>query len=181
MATIEQVEKLREKANVTYDEAKAALEASNDDILDAMIYLERNGKVPPPENNGFYTSQKQEEKKPEQNSKSDYQTEHQMGQTFSRILGRIARGLARLISKGNVNSFEVWQKDKLLVSAPLTVLALLLIFAFWMIIPLLIVGLFFNCRYLFQGPDFQGSGVNDMMKSASEAAENIKNDFKGQN
>ena len=45
MDNFEKVEKLREKANVTYEEAKTALENSNWDMLDAMIYLEKNGKV----------------------------------------------------------------------------------------------------------------------------------------
>lgn len=40
MDNFEKVEKLREKANVSYEEAKQALENCNWDILDAMIYLE---------------------------------------------------------------------------------------------------------------------------------------------
>ncbi len=45
MDTFEKVEKLREKANVTFEEAKAALEEANGDLLDAMILLERQGKA----------------------------------------------------------------------------------------------------------------------------------------
>ena len=45
MDNFEKVEKLREHANVSYEEAKQALENSNWDILDAMIYLEQSGKV----------------------------------------------------------------------------------------------------------------------------------------
>ena len=55
MATIEQVEKLRSKANVSYEEAKNALEACGDDILEAMIYLEKQGKVQPPPTEGSYS------------------------------------------------------------------------------------------------------------------------------
>jgi len=40
------VETLREKANVSYEEAKAALEASNWDLLDAIVLLEGEGKIP---------------------------------------------------------------------------------------------------------------------------------------
>ena len=36
----EMVENLRTKANVTYEEAKAALEASDWDMLDALVLLE---------------------------------------------------------------------------------------------------------------------------------------------
>ena len=52
MSAIEQVEKLKEKANVSYEDAKAALEAASGDMLDAMIYLERQGKVQKPQNDG---------------------------------------------------------------------------------------------------------------------------------
>ena len=45
MDNFEKVEKLRQHANVSYEEAKEALERSDWDILDAMIYLEKTGKV----------------------------------------------------------------------------------------------------------------------------------------
>ena len=45
MEHIEMVEKLMEKANVSYAEAKQALENNNWDMLDALIELERQGKV----------------------------------------------------------------------------------------------------------------------------------------
>ena len=37
--TLEQVERLREKADVSYGQAKAALEYSGGNLLDAIIYL----------------------------------------------------------------------------------------------------------------------------------------------
>ncbi len=55
MDNFEKVEKLREHANVTYEEAKQALENSNWDILDAMIYLEQGGKVHGPEQSSYTT------------------------------------------------------------------------------------------------------------------------------
>ena len=45
MEFFEKVEALREKANVSYEVAKEAMEACNYDMLDAMIYLEKQGKV----------------------------------------------------------------------------------------------------------------------------------------
>lgn len=57
MATLEQVEKLREKASVSFEEAKAALEACNDDLLDAIIWLEKRGKVNAPVAGGYYSSE----------------------------------------------------------------------------------------------------------------------------
>ena len=40
MEKIEVVDKLRNKTNISYEEAKKALENNNWDILDAMLYLE---------------------------------------------------------------------------------------------------------------------------------------------
>ena len=40
--TLEQVERLREKADVSYAQAKEALEYSGGNLLDALIYLEGN-------------------------------------------------------------------------------------------------------------------------------------------
>ena len=45
MEHMEMVEKLREKANITIEEAKVVLEKNNWDMLDALIELERQGKI----------------------------------------------------------------------------------------------------------------------------------------
>ena len=47
--TLEQVERLREKADVSYAQAKEALEYSGGNLLDALIYLEEKGAIPRPE------------------------------------------------------------------------------------------------------------------------------------
>ena len=49
MDEFEKVEKLRQRANISYEEAKEALEKSEGDLLDAMIYLEGQGKISPDE------------------------------------------------------------------------------------------------------------------------------------
>ena len=41
--TLELVERLKEKANVSYAQAKEALEYSGGNLLDALIYLEEKG------------------------------------------------------------------------------------------------------------------------------------------
>ena len=55
MEEFEKVERLVAKANVTYEDAKKALEESNGDMLDAMIYLEKQGKVKAPSQSSFNT------------------------------------------------------------------------------------------------------------------------------
>ena len=45
MDNLEKVEKLRERANVSYEEARTALEENNWDLLDAMVALEKAGRT----------------------------------------------------------------------------------------------------------------------------------------
>ena len=44
-ASLEIIEMIRERAHVTYEEARAALEQCNDDVVEALIYLEKQGKT----------------------------------------------------------------------------------------------------------------------------------------
>ncbi|MDP4109658.1 MAG: DUF4342 domain-containing protein [Bacillota bacterium] len=174
MATLDQVEKLRERANVGYDEARSALDATNGDILEALIYLEKQGKVTPPAGGGYYSSEGKTEsdKGPEQKSEKKCESG---GESFKDALKRFGRFFGKLIHKGNVNNFEVLKGQESRISIPVTVLALLLLFAFWITVPLLVIGLFFGFRYHFQGPDLGIKPVNNAMDSAASAAESIKN------
>ena len=47
MEHIEMVERLHEKANISYADAKDALERSGWDMLEALVLLEREGKIDP--------------------------------------------------------------------------------------------------------------------------------------
>ncbi len=169
MATIEQVERLREKANVTYDEAKAALEACNNDLLDAIIYLEKQGKVK--NEGGFYSSRKETSAGAPAEMPRE---EAPGGNGFSDLFRRFGAFCLRLLGKGNENAFEVFRYGERRTSMPVTVLVLLLIFAFWITIPLLVVGMFFGFRYRFSGPDLGKNVVNDPLSNAADAAEELK-------
>ena len=172
MDNFEKVEKLREHANVTYEEAKQALENSNWDILDAMIYLEQGGKVHGPEQSSYTTQT--EKVKIEINEKESKST-------FSDNLKRFSDWCLGLIEKGNNNSFCVERDNKEIFRMPTTLLVVLLVFAFWVVTPLLVIGLFFNMRYQFTGPDVRSVDIdlNKAMDSAADAAESIKNEFGG--
>ncbi|EHQ91212.1 hypothetical protein [Desulfosporosinus youngiae] len=177
MTTLDQVEKLRAMANVSYDEAKTALDAVNGDLLEAIIYLEKQGKVNPPSGGGYYSSQNNRDSSNFAYKETDWGKRHNHchgKKTFMSLMKGIGTFCLDMFRKGNLNSFEILKGRESKASFPVTVLALLLIFAFWITIPLIIVGLFFGFRYRFHGPDFQGNTVNDAMNSAADAAENFK-------
>lgn len=184
MTTLEQVEKLREKSNVSYDEAKAALDETNGDLLEAIIYLEKQGKVTKP-SGGYYSSQKVEAERVNVETGKENQGEKQnrsgdYGESFSSLMKRFGNFCLKIFRKGNTNYFEVLRGQESKALLPVTVLVLLLVFAFWITIPLIVVGLFFGFRYRFRGPDFSGNVVNDAMNNAADAAEDLKKSINGQ-
>lgn len=167
MERIEMVEKLMSKANVSYEEAQQALEKNNWDLLDAMVYLERQGKVK--------TSQENKSIVLEKESSEDKKEKKQRG--VGAMFGRVCRFIKNLIKKGNENYFEINKEGEKPIKISLTISTLLLIIAFWPVVVLLVVGLFLGYKYSLTGPDIKCDTVNDILGKASSSAEDIKNDF----
>lgn len=173
--TLEQVEKLRAHANVSYEDARAALEATGGDMLEAIIRLEKEGKT-----RSHTASHSTLNPVPMQSNSSGWQygQGHQGPSEFSRQMRRLWNGFCRLVRKGNENDFEVWCDGRCAINFPVTLLVVFLIFFFWVTVPLMVVGLFFGCTYRFTGPDLDGSGaasgVNKAMDTAAQTAEDIK-------
>ena len=169
MTNFEMVEKLREKANVSYEEAKSALELTDWDLLDAMVLLEQNGKVSFDSDSSYSTRKSEPKRGPEVNARK--------GRGFSDVLSKIGRCLASLIKKGNENSFEVYRRGEKLFELPVTALFLLMLFNFWWTVPIAIVGLFFGFTYSLKGPGQGRDTINDAFGKASEMADELKRDF----
>ena len=150
----EMVENLRTKANVTYEEAKAALEASDWDMLDALVLLESEGKV-----NGapeFTTKEKTDETR-----RSARKCEVRGN------LSRLGSWIRKMITLGNQNHFVISRKGSELVAMPLTVTALLMILVWPFSLIVLFAGFFLGTRYAFRGPDINAS-INDFVNKAQE-------------
>ena len=181
MVTLEQVEKLREYANVSYDEAKKALEKNEGDILQALIDLEQEGKAKSPQDGGKYVSKaavEEESEKTEEAGKKKTKAKGEERSGFRDNMNRFLKWLGEIIHKGNINLLVVQKHGENIITLPVTVLVILLLVGFWVVIPLLVVGLFFNFRYSFEGPDLGSDKVNRVMDNVSQAAENIKQDIK---
>ena len=160
MDHFEMVEKLRQKANVSYEEAKAALEHSEWDLLDALVYLESQGKINTQQAESYTT---RKEAAPEAPGETDVKG----------MLSRFFSFLAELINKANKITIQVSRQGKEVFALPLSVLILLLIFMFWGVVPLAVIGLFVGFRYRIQGAGVAES-VNLAMDKAADAAESIK-------
>ena len=73
---------------------------------------------------------------------------------------------------------EIYKDGHRKLGMPITAFLVLLLVGFWVLIPLMIVGLFFDFKYRFAGPDLGKEIINDAMGKANNVAESIKNEFR---
>lgn len=172
MENYEKVEKLRERANVSYEEAKEALENNNWDILDAMIALEKSGKTNGPKQAGYST-----QGMPKYEGVIDDDAGRESKHDFGNACRRFGRWCVRMIKKGCSNYFYITKEGKEILAIPVLVLILAIIIAFWLVLILLVIGLFCDLHYHFRGPDIKSVDINKAMDSAAETARQMKEEF----
>ena len=188
--TLENVEKIRERAGVSYEEAKAALVANNGDVLETLIYLERQGKSPTADKGGFYSTKSGAASEdpcdlvlmPQKGKGHGKNQKDTWGKVWVWSFDDVWQAFRDVLRRSISNQFEVWRADRLITSMPVLVLILLVVPFFWCTLPLLIVGLFFGFHYRFRGPDLGKDAVNKVMDSVSatleDVTENIKKEFR---
>ena len=171
MDTLEKVERLRERANVSYEEAKLALEQTNGDLLDAIVLLERQGKTKKPEQASYSTSYDEQERYDNVKDKvAQQQSRSQIGITFGQILRKVFHILRH-------NSLCVTRKDSVLFVLPVWAFVLILLLAWRIVLPVMIISLFFWVRYSFTGED-DLSKANAFMDKVGNIADDVKEEFR---
>lgn len=178
MTELEKVEKLREKADVTFAEAKEALDNAGGDILEALIWLERQGKAIVPAGGGFFSGAGTQTGERQYHADAGRQNTAYKGESFSAAMKRFGRFCLRMLDKGNTNFLDATSKGgEHMFSCPVTVLIILLVFFFWITVPLFILSLFLGFRYQFRGDDLGSSSVNRVMDGAVNVVEDVKKSF----
>ena len=168
MDNLEKVEKLRERANVSYEEAKAALEQSDWDLLDAMVKLEKSGKTAGPRQSDFRTSAETQE---DYVAVKDKVMEQQNKKVHvGRTLGDVFRSFFRVCRD---NAFCVNRAGEQVFRLPLIAMLVILLFTWKILIPVMIIALFFGFRYSFEGKD-ELKDANKFMDTAGNVVESFK-------
>ena len=172
MERMEQVEKLREKTGCSYSEARAALEESGGDLLEALCWLESHGKS----QLAAASCSTENREPPAAEQDAEPETEKADG-PFVRGCKSLWQGLVGLLRWGNSNELVMSGKNGRELGIPLTLLVVLLALAFWVVIALVIVALFCGFRFSLEGP--AGSEeLNNAMGKATEFAEGIKDEIR---
>ncbi|MEE3438189.1 MAG: hypothetical protein VZR05_08565 [Lachnospiraceae bacterium] len=172
MENIEKVERLREKANVSYEEARAALEEAGGDLLDAIVLLERQGKVNGPRQASYSTDYEAQTEYIRVRDKVE--EAEQSAPSFGQTVNRIVSTLVNFIQK---TMFIVKKGDNTLFTMPTLVFVLLLFFLWEGLLPVMIIALFFGIRYSFDGLD-SVKKANSILNRAGDFAEDVKSEFR---
>ena len=171
MEMIEKVERLRERADVTYEEAKAALEEAGGDLLDAMVILERMGKVSGPARSSYSTEY--DEQKDYIRVRDKVEQQKKSAPSFTHTVGRLVKTFFSFIRH---TVFIVTKEDSIIFTMPSWVLVLLLFFFWEAIVPVMVIALFFKVNYSFDGAQ-NVKRANDILGKAGEFAQDVRNEF----
>jgi hypothetical protein len=173
--TLEMVERLKNKADVSYKQAKEALEYSGGNLLDALIYLEEKGAIP--RETGAYYSTKSETPPPPPEplpAQLPAKTKKQRAPKPPRPRGGGVKRFFNALRRWLIdNELEIWRRDQPITALPVLILVLLLCCAPWVTIPVLLLGLFLGFRYRFSGPDLDRDEINSMISSVADTAADL--------
>lgn len=169
MEPIEMIEKVSQSANVTFEEARTALEANNWDVEATLAYFEQQGKK---------IERAQEEAQVEEELEvieiKDYTETEEKKETketsFSELLHKIFAYLRD-------NNVRVEKEGTEIVKVNLMIFVILLLLCGEIVIPVMLVGLFLKFRYSIVGKS-SFTTVNKVMDSVSRAAQAAVNEFK---
>lgn len=144
MDKLKMVDELIEHTNISYEEAKSALEKCNWNILDAIAYVESIET--------YYTNG---EKKKENTKEEKPKNEYNNAGFFDVIV--------KWVDTLNNIFLEVMHKGKLVIKLPITIIILLMFFTFWITVPIMFIGLFLNVRYKFYSKKKDVTKWNDVL------------------
>lgn len=173
MERYEMAELLSQKAGVSLEEARQALEENNWDLLDAMIALERANKTA----GGAVHVQTGPDRADSGVRKVKSVSAHKGPGFFSNGFAVLWEYIKKLLRITLDNDFVVMRHDKQILSVPVLVLVVLMLASFGLMLVVLIAGLFCSCRYRFEGRQLGREDLNGAMGRMSDLAEDIKGSF----
>lgn len=150
--TLEQIEMLRERANVTYAEAKEVLEKCNGDIVEAMIMLEGQAKVRAPQSQTYHSHS---------------------GQCKG-----FFHSAKKILSKCNTTKFVIKKGDNTLIDIPVTLLLIFTVAALPLTAAGLLLALVTGHKFRFVKPDGSGVKINQTFDKMSSCVNSVSDQVK---
>ena len=156
MNRFELIEKLRERADINYEEADQLLSDTQDDLIAALIILEKQGRL-----------KGMQQGRPGRTSGDDgVRTEAGTKKSKRSVIGHAFRTFGNFIAH---TTFHMAHGESEILVLPTFVFALLMLFFWQTIAPLMLISLFFKVHYYFDGTA-STKAANDFIDQAEELA-----------
>ncbi len=152
MDRLEMIDRLREKANISYDEARSILESCGWNLSDALLMSEKQGCTNQ-DTDAFAAGKRH----------------------FSNFFSRLLHGISRFFRRYSAATVQVSRNGRVYLELPFIVAVLLLIFMFWWIIAAMLLSMVFGCRYTVKGLSVDDS-VNRAMDQAEDFVSHVAQD-----
>ena len=204
MNEFEMIEKLVEKENVSFEEARDALKAADDDLVDAIVYLERKAKeeaakaaeaeaqavramddhteTDRSDDNIADNTVKMTAEDAADTAADEKKEEEAMKEETRNTKNNNGAAIRNFFRKAKDilvdNALSVTRNGEEKVRIPAWLLAIILVCCFKFSAIVLIVSLFLGCRYSFVGRD-DLSAANSFMDKAGDVADRVKAQFNG--
>ena len=159
--TLEKIDHIRERANVSYTEAKEALEKTDGNMIDAIILLEKENKT---HDNGFKKTQQQE--------KSEYRK-----QATKNTADDLLEGFKKILKTLNETRVIMFNEQRVIFDVSMTITLLLAAFAFPLTVAILIIGLLTGQRFKISKKSKVSETLNRFFDKASSVTDDVLKNF----
>ncbi|MBE6041119.1 MAG: DUF4342 domain-containing protein [Clostridiales bacterium] len=196
MENYQKIEQIVNKSGCSYEEAKAALEGCGWDMIDAIISLEREGKV-----KKEAAEQAAETAEAVMEETAEAAAEAEAAETSQQIIfscedggtGREEETYSKDAEEGTRKKFKLWSRIKsiltknrmviirkngqVMINLPIFVPVIALICFFWTTLILAVIAMVFGCHFHFEGEDLGKASINNTMDKATDYAEKVREDL----
>lgn len=176
MDRFEMIEKLRERADISYEEARDVMEQTDGDLLEALVLLEKQGKLSQPKAAAAGEAGETGADAGAAESKSA-DTAQDNGGKKKKERGPLGKAFHSAGSFLAHTAFHMTHEGKELFVMPSWSFALLMLFFWQALVPLMLISLFFNMRYFFDG-DENVEAANEVLSKAGSFADGFESSLK---
>lgn len=164
--TLEKIDSLRERANVSYAEAKDALEKSGGNMIDAIISLEGENKT-------VYDRAKKA-----QSRQKDTERMHHKKEQYKSNADDFVDSSKKLLKSLNDTRVIMYNTDRVVFDISMTVTLIAAVFAFPISAAVFVIGLLTGNKYKIIRKNKKNDLVNSVLDKAAQVSKTVADNLK---
>lgn len=164
--TLEKIDSLRERANVSYQEAKEALEKSEGNMIDAIIFLESENKT-------VYDRAKREQSRRRERERYEAKKEK-----YRSNVDDVAISAKKVFKSLNDTRVVMYNDDRVIFDVSMTVTILTAAFLFPFALGVFVIGLLTGNRFKVIRKDKKTDPLNEVLDKAAKMSQTVAETLK---